>query len=594
VVFLTDTSIAHAQVRAYAERTTVPANTPFRIVVEISGKTSGTPPALPAVDGLISNNPPSASTSTQIQIIGGKSSILHTTQYVYLAQATRTGKMTIPPLTIEVDGQPQTTEPIVLTIIDNPSPHAANPYANPAASNSYQGQPPQSQEAGMSWEEAIFIESSVDKKEVFQGEPVTLTLNLWIVQLRGLRVGSQTGQGIELPKAEGFYVAGQPQETKLEQERNGHTYEVHQFRQVLYPTATGDARISEWRWDGVAAYGFDRRPYNLVCPAIDIKVNPLPQRPPNFNGAVGSFTLKAQLLQDQVIQGVPTKLIIRITGDGNPEAIGAPPTPNIPNAYVSDPEKEVAPAQGNNPFRVEKSFIYTITPLEAGDLTIPEVDFCYFDPSTATYKTETANAFTVHVLPSGESSGRTLLSSEQTAPSEPVSKVDVLSEDILPIVTEAGDFGPHKSSPLTLPLTAALPVVAYVGVLLFARRKNRFETDRAYARGYHAKAKCMKALKNVATAPEPAEALYHALTTFMADELDVNPNGMTSADAGRLLASQNVEPNIVETIVKILRACERARYASTRLSPDEIGALVKGSSNAAEQLEQAIKKGRRG
>lgn len=591
VAMLAVAPVAHAEVRAFAERSTVSVNTPFRVVIEVNGKMTGAPPSLPAVDGLISNSPPSTSTSTQIQIIGGQSSIVHTSQFIYLVQATRAGKMSIPPITIDVDGQPQTTEPILVTITDNPGtiPQASRSVQAPTA---HQTPQQQSQENGLSWDEAVFIESSVDKTEVFQGEPLTLTLDLWVVQLRGLRVGSQNGQGIELPQSEGFYVAGQPEETQFQQERNGYVYDVHRFRQTLYPTATGDARIGEWRWEGIGAYGFDRHGYHLSTSPTDIKVKPLPPRPPEFSGAVGSFTLKAQLMQDQVIQGVPTKLVIRVTGHGNPDAIGAPPSPKITNAYVSDPEKDVNLIEEQGGVLVEKTFVYTITPLAAGDLTIPEIAFCYFDPFTGNYKTERADAFTVRVLPSTESTSRTLLSKNEPT-EESSAKIDVLSEDIMTISTEAQALRPNRPSPLAAPTLAVLPVLGYLCVLLFVRRNLRFEADPAFARAYHAKAKCQKRLKDVAGSSEPADGLHKALAAFVADQFDVSESGMTSADAQGLLAAHEIPSEITDTFVKILRACERARYASTHLSADEVAALRKGAASVVDRLDTIMKKGRR-
>lgn len=592
----TATARAEPQVRAYAESTTVPVNSPFRITIEVNGTTAGSAPQLPAVDGLVSNNPPSTSSSTQIQIIGGKSSIIRTQQYTYLTQATRTGKITIPSIAIEVDGQTQTTAPIILTVTDAPPIQAGRPPGG-RLQNPFQPPPPppppQPPDTSLSWNDAVLTESSVDKKEVFQGEPVHLTLTLWVIQLRGLQVVSQSGQNIDMPKAEGFYVVTQPQPTRDTRERNGRTYEIMDFHVTLYPTATGDARIGAWRWEGTGVYGYNRHSFSLEAPAIDIKVKPLPDRPPNFSGAVGTFTAKAQLMQDQVIQGVPTKLMVRISGRGNPEAIGTPAPPQIANAYVSDPEKEVKSNDENGDIAVEKSFVYTITPLAAGDMTVPEVAFCYFDPAAATYQTVKTNPFSVRVLPSTETGSRVLLSGDDSVVEKRSTGVDVLGEDILPIITEARALRPSRPSSMTTPALFSAPVLAYGALALFMRRRRRFETDSAYARNYHAKSKGHKRLEGIRSAAEPAEELYHALTGFMADKFDVSESGMTSSDAVRLLESHGVASDLVANFAKMLRACERARYASSGLSGDEMAALTKAASDAIDRLDAAVRKGRR-
>lgn len=582
VIFVAVTSaVAEPSVRASVDRTTVSVGRTFVLSIEASGDSVGIP-AIPDIDGIeIDKRPPRTSSSTQISMINGQSSIVRTIQYGYYARATRAGMLTIPAISVEVDGQMLSTQPILLTVTNPQQP--ATPDTGARGGTATPHSPRNSDD--LTWEDVAIIESDVDKREVFQGEPVQLTLSLWRLRLAGLQVGMYRGQDIRPPSSEGFY-ATPLQPSRMTRERNGYTYEVSQYTQTLYPTATGDLRIGAWKWEGIGAYGFREQPLSLETPAIDIKVKPLPEQPSEFSGAVGAFTITAQLSKTEALQGVPITLTIRVSGRGNPDAIGIPPVPKLEHAYIADPTKDTQSIETPDGIGVEKSFTYTITPLEPGDLVIPSVSFCYFDPVAATYKTENTQAFTVHVLPSAEA----IPARVAAAPPDTQATVDLVGEDIQPIITDVGALRPSKRSGVVAPLAAGVPVFVYSGLALYMRRKRRFENDAGFARGYRAKSRAQKRLRSVSTAKEPSEELYRAVTGFVADEFNVPASGMTSSDVEQLLGSRGIENDLVESFRKILRACERARYASAQLSADEIGALVQAAGQAMDRLDSVARR----
>lgn len=578
IVTVATSVIAEPSVKASVDRTTVSVGRTFVLNIEASGDSVGIP-AIPDIDGLeIDKRPPRTSSSTQISMINGRSSIVRTIQYGYYARATRVGMVTIPAISVEVDGQTLSTEPILLTVAAPQQRDAADDASRGSAAT--RRSPQEADE--LTWEDVATIESDVDKREVFQGEPVQLTLSLWRLRYPGLYV---RGQDIRPPETEGFY-ATPLQLTRDTRDRNGHTYEVSFYTQILYPTTAGDLRIGALTWEGVGSYGFSQQRLSLEAPPIGIKVKPLPEQPAGFSGAVGTFTISAQLSKTEALQGVPITLTVRVSGRGNPDAIDIPPVSGLDRAYVADPVKGVQSIETPNGPGSEKSFTYTITPLEPGDLVIPSISFCYFDPVAAAYKTESTQAFTVRVLPSAEATPARVAA----APPDTQATVNVVGDDIQPIITDVGTLYPSRRSGVVAPLIAGVPVFAYGGLALFMRRKRRFENDTGFARGYRARSKAQKRLRSVSTAQEPSEELYRAVTDFVADEFNVSASGMTSSDVEQLLGSRGFENDLIEAFRKILRACERARYASVQLSADEIGALVQAAGQAMDRLDSAAKR----
>ena len=586
IAVLAMTAAAEPRVRAYLDRPTVSLRQPFLLTVEVSGENIGQV-KLPDVEGLnINKQAGQRQSSTQVEISGLSTSVIKTQQVGYYVQATRTGKFTVPPITVEVDGKVLSTDPILLTVTDSPQPSRGS--ATPAMPAPSAANPAQNVEQ-LSWNDVVFVESRADKTEVYQGAPLLLTLCLGKISLPGMQIGPTRSQEIHYPATEGFYATTTEPGATVEN-RNGKNYEVTQFHRMLYPTATGDLKIEAWRWEGIAAYGFQQQAFRLETPPIDVRVKPLPDRPEGFSGAVGHFTIKAVLMRDEVIQGAPTQLVVRINGQGNPNAIAAPVVPKIPNAYVSDPDKQVAPTGDPSGVNVEKTFTYNITPLEAGSLAVPAIPFCYFDPDQGAYQTETTEPFAVRVLASAERAQ--VLVTREERPREG-SRVDVIGEDICPPVTDAGTLRPAPGWGTAIPGVVVVPVLAYGGVAVLMRRKRRFEHDTGFARDYFAKSKGRKRLRNVASATEPSEGLYRAVVGYIADKFNVPEAGLTASDITPLFESQGLGPEYAENFIKILRACDRAHYASARLSEDEIHALTEAAIASIDQTDRLLKRGRR-
>jgi hypothetical protein len=139
---------------------------------------------------------------------------------------------------------------------------------------------------------------------------------------------------------------------------------------------------------------------------------------------------------------------------------------------------------------------------------------------------------------------------------------------------------------ITTVLGYSTPVLAYLALALYVRRRKRFANDRAFARAYGALKSGIERLDAVRESGNGADALYHAVTGFIADEFNLPETGMTSAEAQLLFDARGIHSDVAGGVVKILKACERARYAAAELSPDEIGALTEGARAAMYALDE--------
>jgi hypothetical protein len=569
------------QVDVQSTRVTVGA--PFAFRVTAAGERVARP-VIPHAQGLIVNRTPnSEGESIQIQFSGGQSITVRKKEWIYYATPQRAGALTLPAIEVLIDGVNHKSEPITLhaqaPAVVQPPPVQPQPgTASPTPAPQETGNTP--------WPEvAAFVESEVSKHEVFQGEPVVMTLRIGQVLADGVSVAGP--RNVELPSTEGFYSTAARQEEKRVR-RNNFNYKVNEISQTLYPLRTGRLTIDRFSWMPARAYRYVRgsllreeAALDLRTPAIVVEVKPLPEPPPAFTGAVGRFRMSAALAANDAEQGEPVDLVVRISGEGNPNAIGAPALPELEWAHVSGPELDLVDTGGGQ--SVTKTFRYTITPLDAGRFEVPPIPFAYFEPNAGGYRSDETPPLGISVTPS------TLpLPTRQT----PALLAGAQADDIWSITHTAERLRPVGSFAPAGAAVVALPPAAWLGFFLFVRRRRRLETDTAYARDIQARAAFRKRLNQLAQSNEPLQELYRAMADYLADKFNVEGAGLTALDAEALLEAAGAPPELVQPLVKVMRACERQLYADARLSAEEAGALAHAADTHIETLEAHLR-GRR-
>ncbi len=503
----------------------------------------------------------------------------------YLATATREGAITIPPIEVQVTGRIVKTEALTLT-----ARNAAAPVNPPA------GEAPSA--AQLTQDDLVFVRMETDKKTAYQGEPILLTMQLWRIQDRRVNAGPWRGNLITGPTAEGFFTRDL-EPVQYEAKNGSWAYDVTETRRLLYATRPGTLRVGVWHWEGIALINRqsvtqrDRLHYRFDQGPIDITVKPLPAAPAGFTGAVGSFEVSAEIGAAVVTQGVPLALTIRVQGAGNPDAVGDPLLPELPWATTRQPERRVELVAVPNTLqpRMDKRFVYAITPLQPGHAEIPPFPFVYFDTEKAAYQTTTLGPFALEVTATDEASTR-LLASEEVPVAE--RKVEILAEDIRPLMERPATLAPARAARAPLWFLAfAAPAAAYAAMRIVSGRRRRMAENRGWARSQRARTSGLRRLQDVAQSPEPADALFRATVAFVADTLNLSEEGLTSGDVRAELDRAGLPGDLADRTVQILRACERARYGSQRLSRDEVAALISGAEACMNSLDELTRGGKK-
>ncbi len=201
---------------------------------------------------------------------------------------------------------------------------------------------------------------------------------------------------------------------------DGRRYEVHVFRRALFPLAAGTLRIPPARLNyalPLSSSFFSREETHTERTqqsSLEVIEPPLVGRPRTYRGAVGQLALEARIDNRRGRVGDPLLLTVTVSGVGNVSLV---PRPDLIVAWgdaVPGAERIRVDTSGTI-VRGRKEFEFLVTPRGPGALTVPAIEYAYFDPYVERYQTATSSPIEVLVAP-----GSTLVTARQAADSAPL------------------------------------------------------------------------------------------------------------------------------------------------------------------------------
>lgn len=551
----------------------------FRVVFTAtyeSGKISDfTPPSFEGFEVLAG---PVQSTSTNYQNINGQSSTTHTRSYTYTVRVVQEGKVTVPSASINIGKDTYTTDPKTVEAVKGQVPDGGSSSAG--------------QRAG----DDLRLRVSVSKTRVVVGEPVIVTLKLYV------QSSAISGfEDVRFPTFDGFWSQeiDAPQNIQFVRENyDGQIYNAALLRRyMLLPQQTGTLTIEPSELvcllqiqaeqtgprsifdDFFSSYQTIRK--RVASEPVTINVSALPAgAPASFTGGVGSFRLSAGFDSDSVAAHEATSLKITISGTGNINLVDAPKV-RLPADFESyDVRKTENITTGASGSTGTLTFEYPFIPRAPGTFDLEPVEFTYYDIDAGRYRTLSSGPLSLKV-------GEGTRTDAAVIPSG-VSKrsVESLGEDIRFISTttnlrKAGRMMVSSPAMIIIP-TVILLAAAAVWVLLARSIVRR--SDVAGTRNRKAMKVARARLKNASAFLRQGlygafyEELHKALHGYISDKLMLPVADLTRERIGEELRARGKDEAVIQELSDILDACEYARYAP-----------ASGSEAMEKHYQQAVK-----
>ncbi len=297
-----------------------------------------------------------------------------------------------------------------------------------------------------------------------------------------------------------------------------------------------------------------------------IRVKSLPEKnkPENFSGAVGQFDFDVILDKEALKASESFQAKIKVKGKGNLKLFNLPTisVPNTLEVYEPEHDEQVKITLSGMQGTIEDN--YTIVPQFQGKYPIPPVQFSYFDPQTASYKTLTSRDLIVDVF-DGPTAGTPRTSSTGTEPKQVITtnenafrfiKLDTTLSRINQEV-----FWMSRSFWILLLLPLFLLLTAYL-IKLFVFDKTEDASSLKQRRAQQlAKKYLSSAKKEFHDQARFYEALERALHNYLKAKLKIETTELSKSKIESLLTEKKVAQHIAQEFVTVVENCEMARYA---------------------------------
>lgn len=544
----------------------------FRLSIEVSGSSMRdvSLPVLPsAIDGvrILSTTP---SRSSSISIVNGRTST--STTYTYSLIARETGNYTIPPVTIEIDGEERQTDPIQIEIIEK-----GNLSAN--------GQPQLPE---------IFIEMEVNDDTPTAGQQIIASLVLYYKQ--GIEVTSfqpsagwrtdgfwkEELENISAPQAESVILSGV------------RYRKATLLRYALFPTRSGDLTLNEFtmtlgvrsqasRNDPFGSFfggaGTNQRRVSLESDPVTLSVNPqpTPENAVSIN-AVGNLQVDRTISTGRVESGETIELVTHVEGTGNIPLVRKPEY-NLPEGLdLFTPEETSNIERRGQTIRGNKTFTELLVARAPGTYEIPSERVAIFNPQTRSFRYQSLPALEFTVVPgSGNQFAGT--GSSVSVPLQPVSGLAVWHNGSNRPVYHSYWFW----------ILLALPAIAIAVAVKQKSLRKKLSTDQTFARAHHAfdraEERIESAYQLIDSEPKDVYSILHkALSGFITDSLGLQEAGLSDNELIEQVKKKGDE-KLVQQLRYLLTKCATISYAPAGDRED-----VKSDINKTENLIKAMRK----
>ena len=584
----------------------------------------------PSVSGAKIVAGPSTSRSSNTTIINGKMTSSSSVTFSFTLVASKEGTISITPAKIQSNGQIYTSNALTIKAVNNPTmaqrgygqgQQGQNPYRQYQQQQRQAYNQQQQQNNGVQQQDAdvkiddkaMFVRAIPSKTDVVKGEEVIITYKLYTL----LPVSEY--QIEKIPSSNGFWIEELDAQTSphLSTEiYNGQRYQVADLRKVIvYPQKSGHLSIKPMSLNIVAHVAsrqrqqfstgdpfFDqflndpffssfRTSYKKVdkkiyTNAITFNVKDLPDKPDNYCGGVGKFTVSGDISSTQTKAYEPFYLTYTLSGSGNLTLINNLPL-DLPDEFqLSDPEITDNLQRTASGLSGTRSFRYLIIPRIEGKFKIPDLNISYYNIEKRQYDTLSLAGYDIQVA-KGEVSNDY---ANQLDARLKYRNMNIKSD----IKTSVRDREYHvfdKGIVFCIPLIMILLLAA--AIFMFARYK-RLSSDTVTVKMKKSTKVAVKRLKKAkkfldkgrteAFEDETATALWNYLEDrFKIDRTDLSIQGCKDE-----LLSLNVDAQTTEKLGTVLERCQYLRFSQDKEATADI-TLYDDTVEVISSIEEQMK-----
>ncbi len=555
---------------ASLDRDTVLVGETVSLTLKCDGGALKAVPPLPHVPGVQFAQSVSSSMNSTLGP-DGKMSSVHS--YALSFVPLQAGDLTIPPITAEIEGQKFTSQPLRLKVLQS------DPSAPPTdlATN------------------LAFLWLVLPKTQIYVGEIVAAELRLYLRS----EVANIANTQIPLLNGEGFNVGERVSGQQFQRRVGNSSFTIVPLLCTLSPVKSGLLAIApiqgsvtvlggqrdfwgNYRQRGQAALSIAQQSFQAL---------PLPTQnvPPNFNGAVGNFSMTVTAGPTNVATGDPITVRIQISGRGALQALTLPEQAAWHDFKTYPPTSEV---QTSDPLGLQgaKMFEQVVVPQSSDIKELPPVSFAFFDPDAKEYRTLTQPAIKLMVRPGSGTPAPIVAVSKQANPDSPPPP----QQDIVPIKQRAGALAQIEAPLLQQRWFLALqgvPVLAWLAALVWRKRADSLANNPRLRRQRQVAQLVrdgLSELRKLAAANDSDQffaVMFRLIQEQLGERLGCAASSITEAVIDEKLRPRGVTDSAATALHELFQTCNLARYAPIKTT-QELAALVAKLESVLRELQR--------
>jgi hypothetical protein len=464
-----------------------------------------------------------------------------------------------------------------------------------------------------------------DTDPLSQLEPPALQIN-WLTPPDGLAAASDfkdwlrsfitgTGHGFSLNKLtvgnnNPFSFFEQPslavlslytgRETRHGLDGRPYNYFVYELKRTFTAQKTGaytfgPALLKGRFIDAINGRTATTRMLVVSTPPCTVEVREVPApRPPTFCGGIGEYKARASANATALRVGDPLTLYLDIErgeGSGTLDLVSAPDLTANEQLAVDFNVIDKAPTGQTN--GNVKRFAYDLRPKRAG-AAIPALTITVFEPAGEKFVAIHTEPVALKVTEAAQLKANEVVAAASGARNQNLRSSAL---GVFENVAELSELQDQSVRPFNYVATVLALWLTYAGLSVLVTVRRRRAGDAFWQRRQRARKESRDALAEARAAlargqgAEAVKRMQQALTSLVANMLNLPAAGMTAAEAAQALAANGVSEGVRTETAQLLEALEAAQYGA--LARVEAAALIESSDSLLHKLHGELNAKRR-
>jgi len=516
------------------------------------------------------------SQATNFSMINGKTSFTQT--YSYIIQPTKKGILKIGSASIQFNGNTVNSNTLKVTV--------TNAVAIPKNNNDPRYIASQN----------IHLVAEISNSHPYVGQSISVVYKLYV---NINKVSVRNTRETQSPAFNGFWNQNIDVKT-LNVQQGTYNGQPHKFvivkKSVLIPQKSGKLILDPMEIEITAGIPLGRSDlfgnmiYNNVTYVattgkkhITVKALPLVGKPSDFKGAVGNYNFSINSDKTILKLNETAQIKVVLQGKGNLKLVDLPKlnTPNGLEVYEPEHRENISTTLRGMSGKIYDQ--YTIVPQFKGKYKIPSIAFSYFNPKEIKYHTINTPPILIDA-PYGSNPGNNTVANTKESikyNSDVLRYIHLKTE--FKSINRPVFFGTKQFYLWLLMPLLLIPIILITGNKYKERANdilgNKHRMADKLARKYLSKAK-----KELGHKERFYIALEKAFHNYLKARLHVETSENSKDKIEQLLTKKNIKKETIDEFIKVLNACDFARYAPSTESK------MKEDFNRAKRMITAIDK----